>query len=155
MKTEDGFREEFSFLSNFTYFEKPMVVRREGYVFSFPTNEHFYQACKFKDYEMIVLVSKHPSKGLKKFINSKKSEWREDWDEIKLGVMETGLRYKFSKHNTKLRQKLLDTKGIELVEYNYWNDVFWGVCKKTEVGENHLGKLIMKIREEVDNENRI
>ena len=84
MKTENGFREEFSFLSNFTYFEKQMVVRREGYVFSFPTNEHFYQACKFKDYEMIVLVSKHPSKGLKKFINSKKSEWREDWDEIKL-----------------------------------------------------------------------
>ena len=70
-------------------------------------------------------------------------------------IMETGLRYKFSKHNPKLRQNLLDTNGIELVEYNYWNDVFWGVCKKTEVGENHLGKLIMKIREEVDNENRI
>ena len=87
MKTENGFREEFSFLSNFTYFEKPMVVHREDYVFSFPTNEHFYQACKFKDYEMIMFVSKHPSKGLKKFINSKKSEWREDWDEIKLGVM--------------------------------------------------------------------
>ena len=69
--------------------------------------------------------------------------------------MESGLRYKFSKHNPKLRQKLLDTNGVELVEYNYWHDVFWGVCKKTEVGENHLGKLIMKIREEVDNENRI
>lgn len=152
MKTENGFREEFSFLSNFTYFEKPMVVHRDGHTFSFPTNEHFYQACKFKDYEMIMFVSQHPSKGLKKFINSKKSEWREDWDEIKLSVMETGLRYKFSHHNPKLLQKLLDTKGIELVEYNYWNDVFWGICKKTEVGENHLGKLLMKIREEKINE---
>lgn len=31
----------------------------------------------------------------------------------------------------------------------WWQDVFCGVCKKTEVGENHLGKLLMKIREEI------
>lgn len=149
MKTNNGFRDEFSFLSNFTYFEKPMVIRRSVYDFVFLTNEHFYQACKFKDYDMIKLVADHPSKDLKKFINSKKSEWRQDWDDIKLGVMETGLRYKFSEYNPGLRQKLLDTEDIELVEYNYWNDKYYGVCKKTDVGENHVGKLLMKIRKDI------
>lgn len=153
MKTENGFRDEFSFLSNFTYFEKSMVIRRDIYIFIFHTNEHFYQACKFQNYDVIAEVGNHPSKGLKKFVNSKKNEWRKDWDDIKLGVMETGLRYKFSEHNPILRQKLLDTKGVELIEYNYWNVVYWGVCKKTEVGENNLGKLLMKIREEIKENN--
>jgi ribA/ribD-fused uncharacterized protein len=151
MKTENGFREEFSFLSNFTYFDKPMVLHREVYTFVFKTNEHFYQACKFQDFDMIAEVGNHPSKGLKKFINSKKSEWRKDWDDIKLNIMRVGLKYKFSDHNPKLKQMLLDTGDIELVEYNYWNDKFWGVCKKTEEGENHLGKLLMEIRDNLRN----
>lgn len=151
MKTEQGFRGEYSFLSNFTNFEKPLVITRgEGlFRFVFHTNEHFYQACKFTDYNLIIEVANHPSKGLKKFINSLKNEWRPDWDDIKLGIMEKGLRYKFSEHNPKLRKKLIDTLGLELVEYNYWNDKYWGVCLKTGGGENHLGKLLMKVREEI------
>ena len=33
----------------------------------------------------------------------------------------------------------------EIVEENTWGDTFWGVCKG--VGENHLGKLLMEIRD--------
>jgi predicted NAD-dependent protein-ADP-ribosyltransferase YbiA (DUF1768 family) len=33
---------------------------------------------------------------------------------------------------------------------NYWNDKFWGICKG--VGENHLGKILMQIRDEIKSE---
>jgi predicted NAD-dependent protein-ADP-ribosyltransferase YbiA (DUF1768 family) len=34
---------------------------------------------------------------------------------------------------------------VELIEGNWWGDTYWGVCNG--VGENHLGKLLMKIRD--------
>lgn len=38
-----------------------------------------------------------------------------------------------------------------ITEGNYWNDKFWGVCLKSNQGQNHLGKLLMNIREEIEN----
>ena len=144
MKTEKGFREEYSFLSNFTYLEKPLC----GDGLSFPTVEHFYQAMKTKDEALRKVISEHPSKGLKKFV-LENITIRDDWEDIKLSVMEYGLRWKFSDNNPMLKGKLLATKGVELVEMNYWRDIFWGVSLQTGEGENHLGKLLMKIREEI------
>ncbi|CAM0109837.1 hypothetical protein VPH166E361_0119 [Vibrio phage 166E36-1] len=63
--------------------------------------------------------------------------------------MEYGLRYKFSDTNPSLRSKLLDTSDVELVEGNWWGDKYWGVCLKTGEGENNLGKLLMKVREDL------
>jgi len=60
--------------------------------------------------------------------------------------METLLRDKFTRH-ADLRILLLDTGDRELVEGNTWDDRFWGVCEG--VGENHLGRLLMKIRAEL------
>jgi predicted NAD-dependent protein-ADP-ribosyltransferase YbiA (DUF1768 family) len=34
-----------------------------------------------------------------------------------------------------------------IVENNTWNDTYWGVCNN--VGENHLGKLLTEIKEEL------
>lgn len=47
----------------------------------------------------------------------------------------------------KLRSQLLSTGTAELVEGNWWNDRYWGVCNGR--GENHLGKILMRIREEL------
>ena len=33
----------------------------------------------------------------------------------------------------------------KLVEGNDWHDRFWGVCRGQ--GKNHLGKLLMRVRE--------
>lgn len=71
---------------------------------------------------------------------------RHDWEEIKLAVMEYGLRIKFNQ--PKMKELLLATRDIEIVELNRWNDTYWGVNLKGE-GENNLGRLIMKIREEL------
>ena len=47
--------------------------------------------------------------------------------------------------NSELREKLIATGDKELIEGNHWNDRFWGVCRGK--GQNHLGKLLMELRE--------
>lgn len=37
---------------------------------------------------------------------------------------------------------------MPLVEGNSFGDTFWGVDARTGKGENHLGKILMKVREE-------
>lgn len=141
-RTDKGFQEEYRFLSNFWFFEKPMQY---GEV-SFPTVEHFFVAMKTKDNGDRVKISKMPLKGIKAY--GRNLSLREDWEDIKEDVMEYALRYKFSQHNPGLLKQLQATEGTELIEFNYWNDKIWGVCLKTGEGDNKLGKLLMKIRKE-------
>ncbi len=56
---------------------------------------------------------------------------------------------KFTRHFD-LREKLLATGDRKLVEGNTWGDTFWGVCRGN--GKNHLGKILMKIRAELQAE---
>ena len=138
------FKEEYRWLSNFWYFEKPLQY--QGLVY--PTNEHFYQAMKSESLSVRTLISQHPSKGLKRY--ACQYILREDWEDIKLNVMLYGIRYKFSEHNPELRQMLIDTGDIYIQEGNNWNDTFWGVNMKTGEGGNNLGKIIMKVRDEIN-----
>lgn len=138
------FKDDYRWLSNFWMFQKPM--KYQG--LSFPTNEHFYVAMKTKDFSIRKQVSEHPLKGVKKFGQS--IVIRDDWDDIKLEVMLYGLRYKFSNNNPILRDKLLSTGICNIEEGNWWGDIYWGVNLKTGVGENNLGKLLMKVREEIN-----
>jgi N-glycosidase YbiA len=71
---------------------------------------------------------------------------REDWNEIKLQVMTYLLMQKFS--HTEFAKLLKDTSPHELVEGNWWGDVFWGICNGQ--GENWLGKILMQIRDELN-----
>ena len=61
-----------------------------------------------------------------------------------------GVKAKFSK-NPILKAKLLATGDAELIEGNWWNDTYWGVCKG--VGKNKLGKILMRVRDELNKEN--
>lgn len=153
--TVEGFRKEFSFLSNFTQFNTPWVIKRKRdgleFTFTFTTVEHFYHACKFREFEIIQRIADHPSKGLKAYIKSLSWMIREDWEERKIDIMKLALKYKFSKANPMLREKLLKTVGTVLVERNTWGDTFWGTNIDTQQGENHLGKLLMDIRENLLN----
>lgn len=138
------FKDGYSWLSNFQRFEKPLIY--EG--IEYPTNEHFYQAMKTTDKELRATIAKHPSKGLKAFC--RKIDLRDNWDtSLKDTVMEYGLRYKFSDSNPILRDKLIATKDQHIMEGNWWNDTYWGVDLKTMNGRNELGKLLMKIRDEL------
>lgn len=60
--------------------------------------------------------------------------------------MEYILRYKFSE-GTSWFQKLYLTKGHDIIEWNNWGDKFWGKDVYSQEGENNLGKILMKIRD--------
>lgn len=61
-------------------------------------------------------------------------------------IMYNGLRAKFMQHEH-LQERLLATGTEEIAEGNNWGDTFWGTVDG--VGENHLGKLLMLIRREL------
>ena len=136
------FKDGFAFLSNF----HPVSIEYEG--ITYPSVEHAFQAAKSLDVEQrrrIASISggrgaKHAGRRLK---------LRPNWNEIKLSVMETLVRKKFE--HPELRQLLIDTHDMELIEGNTWGDQWWGVNLKTGKGENYLGKTLMKIRAEITN----
>lgn len=77
-----------------------------------------------------------------------------NWDNIKIKVMEGLVRAKFNDH-PELAAWLLATGSAELIEGNTWHDQFWGNCTCYEqnhfdrIGENNLGKILMKVRGEL------
>lgn len=126
------------FLSNF----HQCVVVLDG--IKYPSVEHAYQAAKTLDLlirnEILLCPTPAAAKRMGKLFAI-----RPDWDQVKLGIMEDLLKQKFEHQNLKLA--LLATEDQEIIEGNYWNDTFWGVCKGK--GANHLGRLLMKVREEL------
>lgn len=139
MNKIDHFDGEYRFLSNFW----PCEIVYEG--ITYPSTEHYYVAMKTTDPELRKQASLVSTSGkVKKF--GRMLVLRPDWDDVKLQVMEYALRQKFSK--PELRAMLIATGDAELIEGNWWKDVYWGVCDG--VGQNHLGRLLMKIRKEIN-----
>lgn len=81
----------------------------------------------------------------------RKVRLRGDWESVKLEIMEDVVRAKFSQ-NPDLLRMLVDTGDQELVEGNRWHDTFWGVDLVSGRGENHLGRILMKLRAELGGE---
>lgn len=73
---------------------------------------------------------------------------RSDWEAVKVTVMEEIVRAKFTQ-NEDLKWRLLTTGDACLEEGNTWHDTFWGVDAKTGEGLNHLGRILMKVRDEL------
>ncbi len=142
-KNIKGFFGPYRWLSNFHLVE----ITYEG--ITYPSTENAYQASKFRDGEE-ELELKHSFSAISPASAKKTSKLipiRPDWDDIKLKVMEDLNRLKYQ--NPVCCRLLIDTGDKYLEETNWWNDKFWGVCRGE--GENHLGKIIMKIREEIKN----
>lgn len=132
-----SFRDEYFFLSNFY----PVEIKLDGIVY--PNAEATFQAQKTLDVE-----ERRKFSMLKNPVQAKrlgrKVKLRDDWKEVKLDIMTEIVSQKFLQH-PHLIEMLLQTGDEELVEGNKWGDRFWGVCKGK--GENHLGKILMKIRD--------
>lgn len=69
-----------------------------------------------------------------------------DWDRCKCEIMYRAVWQKFSTH-LDIRQVLLDTSDAEIVEDSPV-DCFWG-CGRDRTGENHLGRILMRVRAEL------
>jgi ribA/ribD-fused uncharacterized protein len=132
------FRGKYAFLSNF--YEVPVFF--EGLMYR--NNEAAFQSAKIlgRSKRMIFCgMEPSPAKQL-----GRRLRLREDWENVKTAIMEEIVLDKFTR-NPKCGEKLLDTGNALLVEGNTWNDTFWVVCNGT--GENRLGILLMKIRDEL------
>ncbi len=144
----EGFKGKHRFLSNFWPATTPMPGPG-GLIYHWKTAEHAYQMEKFlgssheKEAFGLLMLSASPAAAKKA---GRVYLPREDWESSKLGDMERVVRSKF-KNNPDLAELLKSTGRDILIETNWWNDTFWGVCRGR--GKNHLGKILMKIRSEL------
>ena len=150
----NNFRGEYAFLSNFYSCHIPIVCFDETIICQ--SLEHAFQANKTFDpiKRKQIATASSPSEAKKL---GKNVQLRPDWEKNKVEIMERLINKKFS--FVPLREKLLATGNEELVEGNTWHDNFWGDCYcpkcKNIKGQNHLGKLLMKKRKEIQEIDKI
>ena len=68
------------------------------------------------------------------------------WEEARLDIMESILKAKFEQ-NPVLMQRLSETDDRILINGGSKQDTYWGVDLYSWIGENHLGRIIMRIRD--------
>ena len=130
------FEGQYFFLSNF--FECPVTYK--GITFT-NTEAAFHSQ---KDTSRAIEFAHLDPSSAKKL--GRKVTLRPDWEQVKDDIMYEILVAKFTQ-NAALKILLLRTGDQELIEGNWWNDTYWGVCRGT--GKNTLGKLLMKLRQEI------
>ncbi len=134
------FRNEYRFLSNF--WDAPVTYRGLTY----QNAEAAFQAQKCQTEEekvQFTTLRSNEAKRLGRYV-----QLRPNWENVKLPIMEEILRAKFTQ-NEDLRELLVATGDLVLEEGNSWGDTFWGVDAKTREGRNHLGRILMRVRKEL------
>lgn len=121
---------------------------------TYPTNEHYYQAQKANCEEVHDWIAWAPHARLamvmgrqiehNKYLNEKYLV--PDWDKKKLDIMLKGLHHKFKDPDLK---KLLLSTGDAILHEDNPEDFYWAIADGT--GESWLGKLLMQVRDELQN----
>jgi ribA/ribD-fused uncharacterized protein len=135
----DSFTGYCRFLSNF------YECNITDYGLTFPSAEHLYQAYKAKTNEEAMMIRAASTPSLAKRLGRSISV-RKDWEAVKLMVMQKVVWMKFTQ-NEHLKDLLLATGDMVLVEGNNWGDRFWGTINND--GENHLGRILMNVRQDL------
>jgi ribA/ribD-fused uncharacterized protein len=140
--------------------EKILFYEREFYTFSnfssfmlewkgvlYMTSEHAYHTEKFTDSEIIEKI-KNARSAHDAFRISREyeNEVRPDWLDIRVAVMEDIIRAKVAQHPY-VKEKLIESGDREIIE-DSWRDAFWGWGPNKDE-QNQLGKIWMKVREEI------
>ena len=137
------YNREFFCLDNFSSF---------GFVYEgkyYQTVEHGYQSLKFSGVVSEIedkIIKCYSAYEAQKIAHEHIDVQRGDWDEIKVSVMEKLLRAKLSQ-NPYVKTKLLATGDYTICEDSP-KDSFWGIGLNRD-GRNELGKLWMKLRDEI------
>jgi ribA/ribD-fused uncharacterized protein len=139
------YEHEYYVFSNFSSF----MLEWKGRLWM--TSEHAYHSEKFND-EGIKKEIKNARSAhdALKIAWSHKDKHRDDWDNIKLGIMKEIITEKAKQHPYVMK-KLLQSGERELIE-DSWRDDFWGWGPNKD-GANHLGKLWMQVRDEFKSKN--
>lgn len=136
------FRREYAFLSNF--YSCDISIRLGSRCYKFRNAEAAFQACKCP--ERAGEFEPLDGKSAKRL--GRQVKIRPDWNSVRIQVMRAILTAKFTQ-NESLKERLLGVTG-PIMEENAWGDTFWGVCNGR--GENHLGKLLMELRDRLSEE---
>lgn len=134
-----------AFLSNMYQLPIPIEVRtNDGHSYSVTNVESGYQLLK-SDTHVIRQQFEGVSGLTAKKLGGRRNGIITDFDAVKfdrnqVSYMQQLITAKFS--IPELRDKLISVPDADLVEYNCWNDDFWGVC--TDKGRNMLGKLLKR-----------
>lgn len=129
-------RNEYAFLSNYY----PCDVEYEG--LKFKNSEAAFQAQKEISLKKRAEYCDLPPNEAKR--KGRQAILRPYWDEIKDQIMYEVVLAKFTQ-NEDFKEALMAVTE-EIVEDNHWNDTYWGRCNG--VGQNKLGKILMKIRKQ-------
>ena len=121
----------------------------DGKLYNFPSVEHYYQAMKFyaDDPRFEIILSKKNPDDTRLLTKTPeyKINRRKDFDKNKFAIMEKALRAKFVQNHE--AAKLLKQTGNAILIKSC------PVCYKCGFGEgsgeNRIGKILMKIREEI------
>ncbi len=116
----------------------------------FQTSEHAFQYLKFietnKDIANIIKKSYSPNDARR--IAHENKEYRlPNWSDVKYDNMEKVLKLKVEQ-NPIVKECLLNTKDYIIAECCIDEDTDWGINNNNE-GNNHPGKIWMKIRDEI------
>ncbi|GAB2287143.1 hypothetical protein Dimus_021529 [Dionaea muscipula] len=133
------------------------VPDESGSYITWPSVEHYYQAHKFvgvkdlaaQDCVQSIKSARSPEEAARMGRCMQRLHpnlVRPDWDTVKIEVMYSALKCKFSTY-PHLKSMLLSTAGSVLVEASP-HDLFWGGGRDGE-GLNYLGRLLMKLRSEL------
>lgn len=145
----NSFSGSYEFLSNF--YTSPFIWRGNKYT----TVEHAFQAAKTLNPVERKVIMEAPTPGRAKKLG-RAVALRPDWEEVKEQVMYECVNAKFHS-SAALAIALLATGDEELIEGTTgWHDNIWGSCEcpkcKNIEGQNKLGKILMKVRQELKDE---
>lgn len=146
-----GFVGKYKIFSNFARHEKISIILpygdKSGKKYSSDNIEVLFQAAKLTDENKIKEIINSNDPSIAKYLG-RRYKLRKDWEEIKEEIMYELLKKKFNVSN-EFRNTLLSVPDDDyIVEMNRHCDKEWGVCSKTFHGNNKLGKLLMKLKDE-------
>lgn len=134
----NSFKGEYDFLSN----RFPCSILWEG--LQYRSAEAAFQASKCKnEKERKVFAGCSTDKAV---LKGKDLFPYPGWEDAQISIMESILQAKFEQ-NPALMRKLLETGSRILVNGNNKQETFWGIDLYSWIGENHLGRIIMNIRD--------
>lgn len=136
-----GFYGNYQFLHN--DYDVPVTI--DG--ITYRCNMSAYEAQKISDYYEKKKFA--DLDGLVAYELGKRIKTTDDFEENKLNIMKKIVYAKFVQ-NEELKRKLLDTGDKILICSNYYGDKFYGVVEGK--GKNHLGKILMEVRDELRRE---
>ncbi|MDR1939095.1 MAG: NADAR family protein [Tannerellaceae bacterium] len=142
-KTKETFGELSNMVANF-----PLVVND----IPIKTSEALYQLCRFPEAPNIQreIVEQASPMGVKLKSKKYKSSTRNDLMDVREEIMWWCLKVKLACNIDRFGKVLEDTGNNPIVEDSH-RDRFWGAVRSKEnpdilIGENKLGKLLMKLR---------